>query len=763
MTNTACKNVAPLYGTYSLTPAEQWEFGHMAGNGEMGIIHYGPPGKEKVIVNHAELFLPLGTKMDIPDMAPYLEEIRNISHTKSYIAAHDYFIQKGEELGHTIVDTDPFHPGFTLVVENEESEHAEDYSRSVDFASGELCSSFQYGDQHETRRLFVSRTSGTAVMSISSSRPMRSMKLSIEEINHPLLQMEYRSEKNQWIGTYSYKYGGGYKSRIQIEHNGSEMDFSNEEAVIKKADHILIKMTICPFSSPGRPIGEGSYETLFQAHKAEHESLFFKAKIDLNGGERRRWSGEELLEEIKQTGQLHPAVVEKLFDAGRYMFLSSTGVRPPNLQGIWTGTWKPSWSSDYTLDTNLQLAMAAVFSGNMLHGMEPFTALLKNYMEDFKYNARQLFGCRGILTGVRSSTHGKHLHWGDSSWGNRECDTFFGAFWTCGAGWLAHWLYDYYVYTGDRAFLENDALPFMKETALFYEDFLIEDRDGRYTFLPSYSAENGIAANSTQDIAVAKELLGHLIEGCKELGIDAEMIPKWTAMLDKMPPYLLNEEGILKEWAVEDHDENYDHRHFSHLYPLFQSYEFSPEETPALWEAAEKALRKKMVHWLYNPNTDTSSHGRMHAGLCAVRLGMADTAADIIRMMAAGGAIYPSFMTAHYDDHNVFNVDANGCFPELIHNMFVFSRPGELELLPALPKELEKGSIRGTLCRGQIQISLLEWDIALSCITLKAVSGKDQLLTIVMKKEGWKLDEEEGPRWVVPMKKGKPVQLKWRR
>ncbi len=81
----------------------------------------------------------------------------------------------------------------------------------------------------------------------------------------------------------------------------------------------------------------------------------------------------------------------------------------------------------------------------------------------------------------------------------------------------------------------------MKEAALFYEDFLIEDADGRWLFSPSYSPENTplhrnspATVNATMDIAVAKELFTNLIVGCRTLGLDDEPVGKWEAMLAKM-------------------------------------------------------------------------------------------------------------------------------------------------------------------------------------------------------------------------------------
>ena len=44
-------------------------------------------------------------------------------------------------------------------------------------------------------------------------------------------------------------------------------------------------------------------------------------------------------------------------------------------------------------------------------------------------------------------------------------------YWTDAAGWLASFYYDYYLFTGDEEFLRSRAIPFMKEVALFYEDY----------------------------------------------------------------------------------------------------------------------------------------------------------------------------------------------------------------------------------------------------------------------------------------------------
>src|ERR1039458_2245218 len=102
------------------------------------------------------------------------------------------------------------------------------------------------------------------------------------------------------------------------------------------------------------------------------------------------------------------ALTERMFNFGRYLFISSTHPtgRPPNLQGIWNGDYTPAWSSDYTLDENVQMMHWAVLPGNLPELMEPYFRLFESTVEDWRTNARRFFGCRGIYAPLRQSDHG---------------------------------------------------------------------------------------------------------------------------------------------------------------------------------------------------------------------------------------------------------------------------------------------------------------------------------------------------------------------
>jgi len=352
--------------------------------------------------------------------------------------------------------------------------------------------------------------------------------------------------------------------------------------------------------------------------------------------------------------------------------------------------------------------------------MAGYFKLLEQFIPDFQLNAKNLYGCRGILSGSRASNTGLHLHWG-SGWP--------GQFWTPGASWLAHWFYDYYQYTGDRKFLREHAVPYMKECALFWEDFLkgTEDANGKVRFSPSFSAENGWGDNSTQDIAITRELLTNLIAACQTLKIESEGVARWTALLNKLPPYLVNAEGQLKEWSIPNKPENNNHRHLMHLYGAFESQEFSEEADPRMFQAARVALKNRL-----REAKETATHGRMHMGLSAAALGMGNEAFGRLQLMATDRSMYANMITAHNDGPQILCDDGNGSIPEIVNRLAIQSKPGRLMLLPALPDALARGSICGARARGQVGVDRITWDLNAGTLTAVLVSEIKQTLDVVL-------------------------------
>ena len=65
--------------------------------------------------------------------------------------------------------------------------------------------------------------------------------------------------------------------------------------------------------------------------------------------------------------------------------------------------------------------------------------------------------------------------------------------------------------------------------------------------------------------------------------------------------------------------------------------------------------------------------------------------------------------------------------------MLVSSMPGQLELLPALPPSLLKGSVSGIRGRNRIVVENLDWDMSRKQIRCVLCSDIDQSLTLVVR------------------------------
>jgi hypothetical protein len=448
----------------------------------------------------------------------------------------------------------------------------------------------------------------------------------------------------------------------------------------------------------------------------------------LDGGENGSDIGgsEETLARAKVDGP-DGRLLEQLHAVGRYALICSSGSLPPALMGIWGNDWQAPWDGRYTFDSNLNLAISAGNQGDLPEAMESYFRFIEHIAKDWDRNAQRLYGCRGYVSELTQ--------------GYRDGLTMFAYYpWTGGAGWLSSFYYDYYLYSGDIVFLKNRVVPLLKQVAQFYEDFLegSEGKNGKYVFYPSISPENvpsrvprgepsDVVPNATSEIAICRQVLTNLVTSCRELEIEQDKLPVWEAMLDKLPSYVINSDGAIAEWAYPGIEDNYNHRHNSHLYGVYPALEIDPVRSADLAKAASIAIQKR----LEAGRGHKSAHGLMHLCLFAARLWDPDLLWTMLNEFARLGYLYSSMITSHNPGQDIYNLDATLSFPTVLMEMLVQSKPGYLYLLPALPQDkLPLGTIEGILARGQIRITSLHWDLNNDVLCLSLVSGRNQPVVI---------------------------------
>jgi len=726
----------PERGFISTRAAGNWEEALISGNGTIGALVMSRPLDETIIFSHERLFMPGDPREPIVNMAPHLDTVRGMIDKGKYREAAEFVMELGRKQGYEGLRwTDPLIPAFDLKIKMNPSGKMRGYARSVDFQTG--VASVRWEDDRGVflRRLFVSRADNAAVLSLSGEQKGTvDCKIALATTDEEAEDEEEEEgtsfgegvenvtiEARDSILTYRSLFAkrrpdsiAGYEGAAYVRACGGTLETLKDAIVVKGADEVLVFLSLDVLDDAEKSLPgdmrkrlaamDADFDKLLGRHAPIHGKIFNRTRLDLGGGEDHGLSSEVLLEKSR-LGNLNRALLEKEFDAARYAILSSSGELPPTLQGVWTGTWNPPWQSDYTQNGNVPSAIASMLMANMPECMEAYLDYMESLLPHFRENARVLYGCRGIMVPSRTSSHGYNTHF------NEE---YIHLFWTPGAAWASHFFYDYYLYTGDREFLRKRALPFMKESAMFFEDFLYEGPDGKYVFNPSYSPENTpsnsdsqACINATMDIALVKELLTNLIAVCQELGIEEDGIRRWKKMLTKMPDYRINKDGTVAEWTTDKLVDNHRHRHVSHLYALYDGLPEEIADNQKLRGAFKKVIEKRMGPRRADGG-GIMSFGLVQLGQVAASLGEADLAYEVVDMLA--NVYWRANMVSTHNPDSIFNVDICGGMPAVIIKMLVYSERGKIVLLPALPKEWPSGVIEGVLCRGQVEIKRLEWD-----------------------------------------------------
>jgi len=750
----------PERGFVSITPATNWQEGLITANGTFALNALCRPLNERVIFNHERLFMPMGAPYVPPDQSKHLPEIRRLIEEGKYKEAETLqFTLSGQS---SFMYPEYYVPAFDLTISSESHGEVRDYARSVDFQTAEAVVRWSDDRGIFERRMFVSRADGVAVIHLTASKPgALSVKLRLEarepsdEFNNDsdiasrsdeMFERHFGDLKsasgNDWL-TFSARFLSTYPGSMQalegrarvVVQGGTTQALDDGSLAIENADGALLFIDLRLLNDAAVSEQDAlaqklaavstDYDALLKAHAAIHGDLFNRVKLDLGGGEDHRKPTEQLMEE-STFDNMNLAWLEKQFDAGRYNIICSTGELPPNLQGIWGGTYVPSWASDYTHNGNVPSAIAATCMGNTPELLLAYIGYIESLVPHMEHNAQAYYGARGVQLPSRTSTHG---------YNNALCESFAGCMWTAGAPWAAHFFYDYYLYTGDEAFLSERALPFMEKVALFFEDFVYEGPDGKYILSPAQSPENWPAGsdsqatfNATMDVAAVKELLENLVTASRKLGKNADKIAVWEMMLTKLPDYSVAENGIIKEWLTPKLGNNDAHRHSSQLYPLYDGLPEEIDQSPELRSAFIKSVEDKLERYWKDNERGFMSFGIVQLGQVSASLGHGDIAHHCLKHLVYG--FWLNNLASMHNRRSLFNMDISGGQPAVVIKMLADSFPGKVRLLPALPSAWPKGTIEGVLCRGAITLNRLHWNG--DVVEAEMTSSSAQEITLVL-------------------------------
>jgi hypothetical protein len=737
------RRIVPRQGFCSTIPGTTVSEGLTCGNGHMNIEVTCDPYSEQILFHHESLLVPWKRPFEAPKAAEVFPQVRQMVLDGKYQEAIELAFKEMNK-GPIKQNTGPHPtvPAFLMRLDLPKTASVKDYLRTVNFESGEVKA--YWSDEHGDwlRQVFTSRSDDVVVQLLTAPHGQQvNARIAVQKYSRGrrlgglfggnMGESEVHTDFNEERLIYKCRLdpsvdNSGYAGVARVVRNGGTARMDGDTLIVENASSVLLLTRIEWFADFSEDKVEAlrlaveqlstEYNALLERHRMVQSEAMKRVTVDFGGASQYGLSSEELLADQRSRRDYSPALLEKIYQMGRYWFLYTSGKYPTMMAET---------------NANINLQIAPGVQADLREGMDAYFNWMESLAPDFRVNAKNIFGMRGTHYSLCPQQNvGVSFHY---SWAESTGEIWPHPYWLSAGGWCVRPFWDHYLVTGDVEFLRNRVVPALKELALFYEDFLtVTGKDGNYIFAPSFSPENNpantgpgamIAINATMDITVCREVLANLIDACELLGSDSDSVPKWKAMIDKLPPYLMEPDGTLKEWAWPTLEERYSHRHISHLYGVWPGDEIDPDRSPKLALAAMMADRRRVPERL-------AAHGRCHRALVGARLKdcyMVDTE---LRQLIEQGYVATTLRCSH-DPWAWPMPDAQGGIPTIMMEMLLYSRPGVIEVLPALPETLVKGSISGMLARSFARIDMLTWDMDARTVELRVTSLRKQDVTLI--------------------------------
>ena len=730
-----------------------WREALPTGNGMVGVAVYGGASNDTIMIGHGDLWWQgqVGVLQDVADKVALVRKSLDENNFKSVEnVLQNALISKGyrPQLSCPLPICD-----FKVVQPLDRS--VRDYCRTLNMENGEVSVNFRDSANKYDRSVFVSRVKDMICYEITKTGN-KSLNATLSFELHDKFNARTPTSISKLPDSVNVKCenffmyfgarsdnGTDFGAVAKITFYGGSQVVEPNSISIKGTDRIFV--TIKPFVEGSREkawkelkaelIAEKlTYDKLIKEHTAVHSKLFLSTELEFDAKD-RDVHADELLRRT-QAGESQLALLEKYWAFGRFLTICSTtnASLPQSPYGLWCGDFK-AHNASITLDSILN-CYSHCMAGNMTDMLESVFSYYENHMDDLKKNASRLYGCRGIFvpfvvahgTGLVGSVDSSVLHF------------------TAGGAIVAKLFWDYYLYSDDAKFLKTRALPFMKEVAVFYEEFFkVKNASLVYDSSPScnnvagdlYDKEQStvkVGRNATVDFAVARELFTNLIEGSQIAGVNKMEVVKWKDMLTRIPDYQFAD-GMIKEYIDSKVAQDGLNPSTNLFYPVYPGQEVAQSNNLDLAKQMLQTAKRRVVSSLpFASSASLLKYAHIFARLND-QVNSFEHVHNAIKNMSMSNLIFAQYDwrgmgIGPIDTWAAFGLEANCLLTSVMQEWVLQSTKDSLSILPSLPEEIQKGSLEGALTRCGVVVDV-DWDSKKGTINVKLKAKKSRDLNVV--------------------------------
>lgn len=717
------------------SPAQMWEESIPLGNGRLGAMPDGGKWEESIVLNEETMWSGSPQESGNPEALEWLAPIRKALLEGKNLEAEqimaEHFTCNGG--GSSSPQYGCYQTLGKLLLSYEKpsgkdspgsGRKGDSYARALSLSNAIATTDFTEGGSEWHREYFVSIPDDViAILLRSSERGSLNLRLSRPENAESHAEGEYL-EMRGTLPSGTDKPGISYvcKALVRSDGHGKACRDGIEVSDASRTVVLVSAATSYNHTDPEHFVdsvleaaSHHSYKELKARAQAAHREKFDRVSISLPDSSAALYA-----------------------QYGRYLLISSTAraCLPPNLQGIWADGCTTPWNGDYHLNINVQMNHWPAQVGNLPEADLPMTEYVNSLVESGQRTASCFYGTGGWAAHVLANVWGFTAPAENPAWGA----TF------TGGAWAALQLWEHYLFTLDREYLESVYPTLYGAAEFLYANLFEEPSTGLLVTGPSTSPENAFILEGKEchvclapamDIQIIRELFNAVCKASATLGKGDSQI--FSKALSLLPPDKVSPDGRLQEWQEDYPEAEPQHRHVSHLFGLYPGTTIVSGE---LKEAAKKTLDRR--------GDEGTGWSRAWKICFWARLGDGNRAYKLLQSLltpvrsyrqepdrwgATVGFTGAGTLPNLFCSHPPFQIDGNFGGAAGIMEMLLQSHETTPEglriisVLPAIPEQWNHGSFNGLKARGDITVRC-EWSDGNVKVSLSSPREQSVILRI---------------------------------